>query len=281
MTLLLDLGISPDLEKIFRVLFILVVAIIGYKIIFKNIEKTFIRKVTGRNVTNVRIFFNLLNYIFFFLLILFLIFVYAGSLTGFGISAGLLTAAIGWALQKPITGVAAWIMVATKRPFKIGDRVIIGDTKGDVSDITITHIYLKECGGTVDGEEISGRTIMIPNSIMFEKNILNYTLKDPYILDEVVTLVTYESNVEKAERIVLDIANKFVKDILEEVPVEPHTRLKFQDSGINVSLRYYVLTKERNKISTDVTREILKRFNKTKDIEIAYPHIELVKKRSQ
>ena len=281
MTFLADLGVTANLERLFRVLFVLIVSWIVYKIIFKRIERAFIKKVTGRNITNVRIFFNLMNYIFFFLLIIFLVFVYTGSVTGFGISAGLLTAALGLALQKPITGVAAWIMVATKRPFKIGDRVIIGNTKGDVEDITITHIYLKECGGTVDGEELSGRTIMIPNALLFETNILNYNFKDPYILDEVVTLVTYESNIKKAEKIAIDIANKQAKDFLETAPVEPHTRLRFQDSGVNLSVRYYVGTRERNKVSTEVTRDIFNKFRNAKDIEIAYPHIQLVQKKGK
>ncbi len=38
-------------------------------------------------------------------------------------------------------------MVIIKRPFEIGDRIIIGDVRGDVIDLTLTHIYISEIGG--------------------------------------------------------------------------------------------------------------------------------------
>ncbi len=112
------------------------------------------------------------------------------SWTALGLGVGLLSVAIGWALQRPITGMAAWFMIVVKRPFEIGDRVTIGAVKGDVVDITLTHIYINEIGGLVPSEENSGRTIMIPNSVLFEQNIINYTLQNEFVLDQVVTMVT-------------------------------------------------------------------------------------------
>ena len=40
-------------------------------------------------------------------------------------------------------------------------------------------------------------------SIIFEEEIINYTHRDDYILDEVTTAITYESNLEKAEEIMI------------------------------------------------------------------------------
>ena len=72
-----------------------------------------------------------------------------------GFIAGLLTIAVGMALQKPISSVFAWLIIVTRRPFSIGDRVVISNIRGDVVDISLTHIYLEEVGGTIDGEEKS------------------------------------------------------------------------------------------------------------------------------
>jgi small-conductance mechanosensitive channel len=86
--------------------------------------------------------------------------------------------------------------------------VIISDVKGDIKDITLIHIFLNEIGGTIDGEEKSGRTVMLPTLIIFDEEVINYTEKDEYILDDVTVAVTYESNLEKAEKITIESVKK-------------------------------------------------------------------------
>ena len=70
-----------------------------------------------------------------------------------GLTAAFLSMVLGWSLQRPVTGVAAWLMVMIKRPFQIGDRIIIQGVRGDVLDISPTHVLLGEVGGTIGGEE--------------------------------------------------------------------------------------------------------------------------------
>ncbi len=76
-----------------------------------------------------------------------------GSFAGLGIFAGLFSAAMGWALQRPITRAVAWLMIVTRGLVRIGDRILVGQVKGDVKDITLTHIYMEEIGGTIHSEE--------------------------------------------------------------------------------------------------------------------------------
>ena len=64
---------------------------------------------------------------------------------------GFLGMILGWSQQAPVTGIAAWLMLILKRPFKIGQRVIIAGITGDVVDITLTHVILNQVGGTVAG----------------------------------------------------------------------------------------------------------------------------------
>jgi small-conductance mechanosensitive channel len=39
------------------------------------------------------------------------------------LAAGFAGMLLGWSLQAPVSGVAAWVLVTLKRPFRIGDRV--------------------------------------------------------------------------------------------------------------------------------------------------------------
>jgi small-conductance mechanosensitive channel len=157
---------------------------------------------------------------------------------------------------------------------------MISDIKGDISNISLTHIYINEIGGTIDGEEKSGRTVMIPTSIIFEDKIINYTEFDEYILDEVTTAITYESDLNNAEDIVKNavkqVMNTFWKDFPKKIKKEPHTRLQFRDSGIDVTARYQTIAKKRNQISTDIRRKIFYEIRKSGNVEIAYPHTEVL-----
>jgi len=231
---------------------------------------------TKKQISNIEIFSKVSHYVLFLILLIFGFFSYAGSWAGLGIGIGLLTAALGWALQKPITGIAGWIMVVVRRPFDIGDRVIIGSVRGDVADITLTHIYLKEIGGIVKGEENSGRVIMVPNSILFEQNIINYTQQDEYILDQVTVTVTHESNLDKAIEIALGSARKHTGDVIKATSKKPYIRTYFQPNGIDVHVRYYSPAKNIQEVSSKVTKEIFDRIMKTKSVRISYPHTEIL-----
>jgi len=216
------------------------------------------------------------QYVFIFIALLIIILTFSGNFAAAGLSIGLLSAALGWALQKPITGIAAWLMITIKRPFKKGDRVMIENVFGDIKDITMFYIVLEEFGGTIAGEDVSGRIILVPTSLFFEKLITNYTMASPYILDEVVNTYTYESNIPKIERILKNVAEEMTKDYLEYVKQKPFSRMYFTDHGVQVKIRYYAKAKERSKVKSDIVRELHKRIMKEKDTEFAYPHTQVL-----
>ncbi len=243
----------------------------------------FIRKImlkkTGKKkhaVSSIKLFTRAINYFIFVVIIISAFISIAGSWQGLGVMIGLLSAALGFALQRPITGIAAWIMIIFKRPFEIGDRVIIGDKKGDVKDITLAHVYLEEIGGTIESEENSGRTVIIPNHYLFEYSIINYTLQNDYVLDEVVTTVTYESDLDLACKIILKVTRRLTKDFRKVMGMDPYVRTFFRDSGIDIYVRYYTPARERQKVASEITQSLFRDIKKTKRVEIAYPHTEIV-----
>lgn len=270
------LGGFVEIVPVVRTLFVIIFAYAAFSLVLGTIERTLLKKVkTKKQITNVEIFSNIFRYSFLLLLILLAVFSYGGSFAGLGLTMGLLSAALGWALQKPITGIAAWIMVVIKRPFDIGDRVIIGNVKGEVCDISLTHIYIKEVGGLVQSEEISGRTVMVPNSVLFEQNIINYTYKYDFTLDQVAVSVTYESDLNKAIEIALAAAKKYTKDYALKAK-EPFVRTYFQPNGINVHVRYFSPVRKIQEVSSSITQEIFAQISKSKHVHFAYPHTEVI-----
>jgi small-conductance mechanosensitive channel len=268
-------------KEIIELFLRIIIVFIVFSIIIRILKKQLLKKVKRKKqVSNVVAFFSLIKFIFIIFLVIIIFIAYYGNWGNIGFIAGLLTIALGWALQKPISSVFAWLIIVTRKPFNTGDRIVISNIIGDVANISMTHIYLEEVGGTIDGDEKSNRSVILPTSIIFEKEVINYNEKDEYILDEVTIAITYESNLDKAEKIFKDAVGKIMKHLWEtfqkRIPLESHTRLKCKDSGIDVTVRYYSIVTKRNAISTDITREILKQISNTKDVEIAYPHTQVI-----
>jgi small-conductance mechanosensitive channel len=197
---------------------------------------------------------------------------FGGSLTSLGLSAAFLGMVLGWSLQAPVTGIAAWLMILLKRPFRIGDRVIISGIIGDVTDISLTHVHLNQVGGTISGEEKSGRGVLIPNATLFQQVIHNYTIESTHILDEVPVLITFGSDLDEATRILLEAARHVTGEIIQDTGEEPFIRAEIADSGLRVRLRYQTLAVDRQRISSEVCQIVFREFAKSSSVEFAYPH---------
>jgi len=272
-----------DLEKLLSLgITILVVGflLVALSVFINVLNTNLLRKAkTKKQSSSIRIMSQILRYSLSLLIILFAILSYSGAWSGFGVFLGLLSAAIGFALQKPITGVAAWVMVVTKRPFDIGDRIILGDVKGDVVDLNLTHVHVMEIGGLLGDEENSGRVIMIPNWMLFEKTIINYTSNNDFVLHSVIVNVTYESNLDRAMEIADLSARKYLAGVIGTSPGSPRVRVDFQPSGIDVQVKYFSPARQLHEFSSKITKEIFDRISACDDVEIAYPHTEVVFRR--
>ena len=225
---------------------------------------------------NVANFLAVYRYVFIFITVVLGVISLSGSLGALGISAGFLGMMLGWSLQAPVTGIAAWLMIILKRPFKLGDRVIIAGIIGEVTDITLTHIILNQVGGTIGGEEKSGRGVLIPNATMFGQVIYNYTLETKYILDEVPVRITYDSDWGTAEKILIDAARQVTGEIIQETGEEPFIRSEFFDAGVLIRLRYQCAATERQRISSDMVKIIFHEFANTDRVRFCYPHSEVI-----
>jgi small-conductance mechanosensitive channel len=117
--------LEPYMDLITVIISIIIVYVI-FSIILKILKRKIVKKVRGKKqISNVIVFLDILKFLFIIFLIIIAFSVYYGNLGEIGFIVGLLTVAIGWALQKPITGVVAWLIIISRKPFKIGDRIII------------------------------------------------------------------------------------------------------------------------------------------------------------
>lgn len=211
---------------------------------------------------NASAFLKIWNNLWKFVIAVLTIMAMSGSLRLLGLTAGFFGMMLGWSLQQPVTGIAAWLMIILKKPFKIGDRVIIAGITGDVTGISLTHVILNQVGGSIGGEEKSGRGILIPNAILFQHVIINYTLEQEFMLDEVPVRLTFDSDWERAKEIMIAAAQEVTSDIVAKTGQAPFIRAEFLDWGILVRLRYQTVPAKRQELSTYIIERLLRDFGK-------------------
>lgn len=213
---------------------------------------------------------RLLRYALFLVVVIAGVFSYSRSWTGLGVSFGVIAAAGGFALQRPAASVAAWLTILIKRPFRIGDRIAVGTlARGEVRELTATHLILNEVG-RYGAEDISGRTIMLPNSIIFDQPVIRYGGPNQRILGEVELTLTGSSDVAAARTLFEGIATEIVGG-----KTDTHSRVKIVADGIQLEIRYQVPVSKANTIASDINTAILEAVRNRKDISIAHTRMDV------
>ena len=265
-------AIPETLRGILAALLTIIALYVMYKVVKRLVIQAMKRQ--KRTDSQIKQVMTMWKYTFMLGGILFVVVSLSGNLAAMGLTVAFVSMILGWSLQRPVTGVAAWLMVMLKKPFVIGDRIIIKGVRGDVLDISPTHILLGEVGGTIGGEESSNRGILIPNAVLFDEMVINYAVSTEakYILDEVPVRVSYDSDYVLAEQTLIACAREITWDIIEETGKEPLVRSEFFDSGIIMRLRYDTIAVDRQRVSSDIVGKIVEAFSRSDKIGFAYPH---------
>src|SRR5205814_1260866 len=113
-------------------------------------------------------------------------------------SLGVVSAILGFALQTPISSFIGWVYILMKKTYRIGDRIQVGTSTGDVIDIDYLDTTLWEFGGPyVSADHPSGRLIKFPNSNVLSTAVYNYSWPlFPYIWNEISVQVAYTSDLK-------------------------------------------------------------------------------------
>jgi small-conductance mechanosensitive channel len=141
-----------------------------------------------------------------------------GALTALGIGSII----VGLAVQTPMKSFIAWIFILVRQPFRVGDRIKIGDATGDVIDVGYLDTTLWEFGGQyMSGDHPSGRVIRFPNEKVLDEIIWNYSWPlFPYIWNEIKFNVAYQSDLKFiAETMQQVVEEEIGKEMMERVRV--------------------------------------------------------------
>ncbi|WP_262177823.1 mechanosensitive ion channel family protein [Haloarcula laminariae] len=195
-----------------------------------------------------------------------------------GISVAVFSAVVGVVVAPIVGSFISGVFLLADQPYEIGDMVELADRdqRGFVEDITLRHTKIF----TLDNS-----FLVIPNGTMRDRDVINYSAEDPRTRLSLDVLVTYESDIDEARKLI-ERAARQVDNVIgggpdirvgaARYPAAPTAYInEYGDHGVLLTLRYWVtepykLLAARSKVQTNLAGLV-----EDADVEFAYPHSHL------
>ena len=207
------------------------------------------------------------------------------------VSLGVLSLILGFALQTPITSLIGWVYLLVRQPYRVGDRIQIGEAKGDVIDVSYLDTTLWEFGGPyLSTQHPSGRIIKFPNSLVLNQTVYNYSWPlFPYIWNEIKFQVSYDSDLDFITQVMQQVVEEELGDqmteriqvyreLLKQTPVDEldirekpvvHFRAN-ENTWLDAIVRYLVHPKESGRVKTRIIKKLLDKLS-TEPERVQFP----------
>jgi len=209
------------------------------------------------------------------------------------VSLGLLSLILGFALQTPITSLIGWVYLLIRQPYRVGDRIQIGeDAKGDVIDVSYLDTTLWEFGGELlsTSNHPSGRIIKFPNSKVLSSVVHNYSWSlFPYVWNDIKFQIAYQSDLEFVATVMREEAEKEVGDAMlkrigvyrellsktpvDQIEVKERPVVVFrvaENTWIEAIVRYLVEPRLSGTVKSRLIKRMLERLNEEPD-KVMFP----------
>lgn len=198
---------------------------------------------------------------------------------------GLFSAGLAFAFKDLVSNFLGWVIINSRKPLQVGDRIKIGDSIGDVLEIDWFYTTIIEVTQTnkTYGQS-TGRLVYIPNIKTLSVEVINETNTFPYTWNELEITVTIDSNWKKAKQIIMNIAKKHLGNIEDEAKLSldiaskthpiyyqnlSHTIYTSIDVGkIILTLRFICRSRNFRNLEHNITESILTKFEKHEDINL-------------
>lgn len=150
------------------------------------------------------------------------------NLSSLVVLGGALGIGLGLGLQPIVTNFVAGLILLLEQPVRLGDRIEVGDTYGDVVRMKGRSTWVRTNDNVV---------IIVPNSEFINNRVTNWTANDKQVRISLPVGVSYDADPEQVRDILLEIARKHA-DVLKE-PAPQVIFTEFGDSSLNFELRVW------------------------------------------
>ena len=253
-------GAAITVGQIVSVILLLFLGYLGSK---------FVGYLLGRRLANTKLrpdVVYILKRIAFFVVIIFVIMTALSllgiPLTAFAFATGAIAIGVGFGAQNIINNfISGWILMA-ERPIRIDDFIEIDNSYGSVEVIGTRSSRIRRADGV---------HMLVPNSQLLERTVVNWTLIDREVRTTVRVGVAYGSPVEQ-------VTQQLENAVLEHPQVLDTPRpiilfKEFGDNSLNFEAHFWIHMRtlmERERVNSDIRLAVERTFDEC-GITIAFP----------
>ncbi len=178
-----------------------------------------------------------------------LILIWARELQTLVLSIFAIAAALVIATKELILCISGNVLRATSDSYTVGDRIEINGLRGDVIDHTLLATTLLEIGPGMASHQHTGRTIVVPNSLMVSTPVINETYTDAYVLHHFSVPVGPDRDWKRAEEILLKASQAECASYMDQARLHfEHLQSKHSIESPNLEPRVSIQIPDHEKI---------------------------------
>jgi potassium efflux system protein len=151
------------------------------------------------------------------------------DLSNLALVAGALSLGVGFGLQNIVSNFVSGLILLVERPFKVGDWIVSGTTEGFVKRISVRATEI---------ETFQHQSIMMPNSLLINASVGNWTHRNKLGRSEIAVTVTYASDPRRIMDLLAEIAGAHPMVLKNPSPSVGFTA--FGEDRMTFELRIYV-----------------------------------------
>lgn len=187
------------------------------------------------------------------------------NLSSLVVLGGALGVGAGFGLQPIVSNFVSGLVLLVERPVRIGDRVEVGNTFGEVVRIGGRSTWVR----TNDNE-----VIIIPNSEFITSRVINWTANDPQVRFSIPVGVGYGSDPAQVRELLLQVARSH-PNVLPD-PAPDVIFVGFGESSLDFQLRVFTIKQVQTPgtLKSDLLFAIFRMFGEH-GIEIPFPQRDL------
>jgi small-conductance mechanosensitive channel len=251
---------SVTVGKVITAILILVVGYWLARLVADFLQSLIVRrfKVEANQANLIRQWFRV---VIIFVLLLFSLASVKIPLTVFAFAGGALAIGLGFGLQTILKNFVSGIIILFERPFRVGDVLDVAGQRGTVASIGIRSSVLQMWDGT---------DTLIPNSVLLENNLTNWTYSSRAVRFTVSVGVSYGSDPKRVIQLLAEIAERH--EVVEKDPKPQVLFTNFGPSTLDFELRFWVdVTKASSaQVASDLRQRIIGAFTE-QGLVMAFP----------
>ena len=234
--------------KLISAIFILIFGLYGIRLINRMVKKIMLKNEFDPTLS--RFLANSLLWALRLLLFITVISRLGIESSSFVAILGAAGLAVGLSLQGSLSNFAGGVLIILFKPFRVGDSIEAQGVAGTVNEIQIFTTKLLTS---------NNQTIFIPNGILSNGIIINYSLQGIRRADLVFSL-SYDTNIKMAKDTVMEVMNnhpKVLKNPLPSVSVKNLT-----DTSIVLAIQPWAKNADFSSMSSDILEQCKDAFDK-------------------